>query len=123
MINRTIWTAVAASVGAAVLVMICMTEVSAEAATLEPDRVDIEHVPPKSSAHKELYKLVREQRILEEIRDLLEPFRLPQRVLLRTEGCDGQINAWYVDGVITVCYEFLDQPQRHRGHRWWQSAC
>jgi hypothetical protein len=94
--------------------MTFLTEVSAEATTLEPDRVDVEYVPPKSSAHNALYKLVREQRILEEIRDLLEPFRLPQRLLIRTEGCDGQVNAWYDDGVITVCYEYLDWV--------WQSA-
>ena len=114
MINRTIWTAVAVSVGATVLIMTCLTEVSAEATTLEPDRVDVEYVPPRSSAHNALYKLVREQRILEEIRDLLEPFRLPQRLLIRTEGCDGQVNAWYHDGIITVCYEYLDWV--------WQSA-
>ena len=108
MIDRTIWTAVAVSVCATVLIMTCLTEVSAEATTLEPDRVDVEYVTPKSSAHNALYKLVREQRILEEIRDLLEPFRLPQRLLIRTAGCDGQVNAWYHDGIITVCYEYLD---------------
>jgi hypothetical protein len=112
MISRTIWTAVAVSVAATVLT--CLTAVRAEATTLEPNRVDVEYVPPKSSAHDALYKLLREQRVLEEIRNLLEPFRLPQRLLIRTEGCDGQVNAWYDDGVITVCYEYLDWV--------WQSA-
>ena len=74
MISRTIWTAVAVSVGATVLT--CMTAVPAEATTLEPNRVDIEYVPPKSSAHDALYKLVREKRVLEEIRDLLKRLRL-----------------------------------------------
>jgi hypothetical protein len=41
-------------------------------------------------------------------------FRLPRRLLLKTEGCDGEVNAWYDDGVITVCYEYLDWV--------WQSA-
>src|SRR6516225_3402226 len=108
MINRKMWTAVGATI------LTFLIAVPAGAATLEPDRVGVEYVPPKSSAHNALYKLVREQRILEEIRDLLEPFRLPQRLLIRTEGCDGQVNAWYDDGVITVCYEYLDWV--------WQSA-
>jgi len=34
--------------------------------------------------------------------------------LLKARGCDGEVNAWYDDGVITVCYEFLDWV--------WQSA-
>jgi hypothetical protein len=36
------------------------------------------------------------------------PFRLPRRLLLKAQGCDGVSNAWYDDGVITVCYEYLD---------------
>jgi hypothetical protein len=35
-------------------------------------------------------------------------------LLLKTVGCDGEVNAWYDDGAITVCYEFLDWV--------WQSA-
>jgi hypothetical protein len=88
--------------------------VPAGAATLKPNQVDVEYVPPKSSAHDPLYKLVRERRLLEKIRDLLIPFRLPRRLLLKTEGCDGEVNAWYDDGAITVCYEYLDWV--------WQSA-
>jgi len=87
---------------------------SADAATLKPNRVDVEYVPPKSSAHDALYKLVQERRVLEKIRDLLIPFRLPRRLLLKAQGCDGVVNAWYDDGVITVCYEYLDWV--------WQSA-
>jgi hypothetical protein len=92
-------------------------EVPADAAALMPNRVDLQYLPPKSSAHDSVYKLVQEERLLETIRDLLAPFRLPQQLLLETTGCDGEINAWYEDGVITVCYEFLDwvwqsTPQR-----------
>src|ERR1700730_14167406 len=90
------------------IILIFLMGVPASAATLQPNRIDVQYVPPKSSAHDELYKLVRERRVLEKIRDLLVPFRLPRRLLLKTEGCDGQVNAWYDDGAITVCYEFLD---------------
>jgi hypothetical protein len=110
MINRDGWKIV--SLGAAILTF--LLAVPADSATLKPNRVDVEYVPPKSSAHDSLYKLVQERRLLEKIRDLLAPFRLPRRLLLKTEGCDGVINAWYDDGVITVCYEYLDWV--------WQSA-
>jgi hypothetical protein len=110
MINRRGWTVV--YLGAAILTF--LIAVPADAAALKPNRVDVEYVPPKSSAHDALYKLVQERRLLEKIRDLLAPVRLPRRLLLKTVGCDGEVNAWYDDGVITVCYEFLDWV--------WQSA-
>jgi hypothetical protein len=110
MINRRGWTVV--SLGATILTFLIAAP--ADAAALRPNQIDVEYVPPKSSAHDALYKLVRERRLLEKIRDLLVPFRLPRRLLLKTTGCDGVINAWYDDAVITVCYEYLDWV--------WQSA-
>jgi hypothetical protein len=79
-----------------------------DAAALRPNRVDVEYEAPKSSAHDTLYRLVQERRLLEKIRDLLAPLRLPKRLLLKARGCDGEVNAWYDNAVITVCYEFLD---------------
>jgi len=46
--------------------------------------------------------------VLERVRELLSPFRLPRRLLVKTEGCDGVSNAWYENNAITVCYEYLD---------------
>lgn len=31
---------------------------------------------------------------------------------LELRGCDGEPNAWYVDAVITVCYEFLENIRK-----------
>ena len=102
-----------ASLRAAILTFLIAVSADAapfkpDAAELKPNRVDVEYVPPKSSAHESLYKLVQERRLLEKIRDLLAPLRLPKRLLLKARGCDGEVNAWYDDAVITVCYEFLD---------------
>jgi hypothetical protein len=41
-------------------------------------------------------------------RHSLAPLRLPRRLLIKTEDCDGVSNAWYEDDAVTVCYEFLD---------------
>ena len=46
--------------------------------------------------------------MLERIQRLLAPLRLPRRLLLKTESCDGVSNAWYDGEAVTVCYEFLD---------------
>jgi hypothetical protein len=67
MINRRGCTVV--SLGATILTL--LMGVPAVAATLQPNRLDVEYVPPKSSAHDLMYKLVRERRVLEKIRDLL----------------------------------------------------
>ena len=72
------------------------------------DSIDIEYVAPKSPEHQPVLELVKEHHTLEKIKQLLSPLRLPRRLLIKTEGCDGVSNAWYDDGVVTVCYEYLD---------------
>ena len=64
---------------------------------------------PESPDDQAVYKLVREHKALEKIRDLLSPLRLPQRLLLQTRGCDGIANAWSDEESVTVCYEYLDE--------------
>jgi hypothetical protein len=104
MINRRGWTVV--YLGAAILTYLIAGP--ADASALKPNRVDVEYLPPKSSVHDALYKLVQERRLLEKMRDLLAPLRLPRRLLLQAKGCDGEVNAWYDNATVTVCYEFLD---------------
>src|SRR5687768_1837625 len=72
------------------------------------DRIDIEYVAPKSPEHQPVLELIKEHRTLEKIQQLLSPLRLPRRLLIKTEGCDGVSNAYYDDGAVTVCYEYLD---------------
>jgi hypothetical protein len=72
------------------------------------DRIDIQYVAPKSPEHQQVLELVKEHRTLEKIQQLLSPLRLPRRLLIKTEGCDGVSNAYYDDGAVTVCYEYLD---------------
>jgi hypothetical protein len=73
------------------------------------DRIDIEYVAPKSPEHQPVLELIKEHRTLEKIKQLLSPLRLPRRLLIKTEGCDGVSNAWYDDWTVTVCYEYLDE--------------
>ena len=78
-----------------------------KASNLQPNRIEISYVPPKNAAHEEVYRLIKERQVLEKFRAFLSPLRLPRKLLLKTEGCDGEVNAWYQDDAITVCYEYL----------------
>jgi hypothetical protein len=84
-----------------------------DAARLKPNRIDIEYVTPKSRDHQKLFEIAKERRLLEKLRVILAPLRLPRRLLFKLEGCDGESNAWYDNNVVTVCYEFLDEISRN----------
>jgi hypothetical protein len=67
------------------------------------------YVPPKSEDHRPIFDLIRKERVLEKVREILRSIRIPRSLTLKTEGCDGVSNAWYDDQAITVCYEYLDE--------------
>jgi len=79
----------------------------------EPGQIDIAYVQPKDPAHRPLYELLVSRHILEKLQALLKPFRLPRRVLLKVESCDGTANAYSGDGAVTVCYEYIDEIWRN----------
>jgi hypothetical protein len=82
--------------------------VARESTALQTDRVDIEYVTPKNAAHEHIYQFMRERKVLERFKEYLSPLRLPRILFLKLEGCDGEINSWYADDAVTVCYEYLD---------------
>ena len=79
-----------------------------ESTELRPNRIQIEYLKPKNAALDSVYRLMHERKVLERFREFLSPLRLPRVLLLKVEGCDGEINAWYTDDAVTVCYEYLD---------------
>jgi hypothetical protein len=81
----------------------------AVAASGRVGQIRIEYTEPKSPAHQPIFKLIKEHRVLERIREVLSPIRLPRPLLLKTSGCDGVSNAWYEERAVTVCYEYLDE--------------
>ena len=81
---------------------------SANAAPAQTNAIEIAYVPPKNSLHQSIYERLKNRRVLEKLQQLLSPFRLPSVLTVKVEGCDGEINAWYDDDAVTVCYEYLD---------------
>jgi hypothetical protein len=90
---------------AAVLTLFCSG--SAEGAPTRGKRVTIDYVLPTDPEHKPLYDLMREHKALEQVQTLLAAIRWPRTLRLEVKGCDGESNAWYENGIVTVCYEYL----------------
>jgi len=86
-----------------------LTTISGAAAApkSKPNQIQFEYVPPKDSAHQPIYDQMKQGRALENLKELLSPLRLPYPLTLKVEGCDGVLNAFYSDEVVTVCYELL----------------
>lgn len=84
------------------------TATAEQVAPMEAGRITIAYVPPKNPAHQKLYERMQEIRFLEKLQEILSPVRLPRPLKVETEGCDGEVNAWYADDKITICYEYVD---------------
>jgi hypothetical protein len=82
------------------------------AAEARPNRISIDYVTPKNAAHQQIYERLRQYRFLEKVQQFLSPFRLPRTLLIKTEGCDGEANAWYDEDAITICYEYVEEIWR-----------
>ena len=83
--------------------------VSAGPAGARPGDVRTVYVVPKNPAHEPIYRTLHEKRALERIRDRVEGIDLPRVLTIRTEGCDGEVDASYEasDATLTICYEYL----------------
>ncbi|WP_406854247.1 DUF4344 domain-containing metallopeptidase [Alsobacter sp. KACC 23698] len=79
--------------------------------------IEIRYDPPKNPEHQGIYDTLRKAKALERIRDRLAGISLPRTLLLKTEGCDGDINAAYDPGesAIGICYEYLAYIQELAG--------
>ncbi len=96
-----------AQVIAAGLMLFGLALIAPNAAQAQTGRIKIAYVAPKNPAHQPIYERLKERRALEKLQRILGPFRLPRPLTVKVEGCDGDINAWYSDDAITVCYEYL----------------
>ena len=73
----------------------------------KPNQIQYEYMPAKNAAQQVIRDQMMQGRALEHLQQLLSPLRLPYPLTLKVSGCDGAMNAWYNDEVITVCYELL----------------
>lgn len=75
---------------------------------LRTDQVSIVYGQPKEPKHHPAYDELRQRGVLELLRTMLNPFRLPRRLTLELKSCDGEVDAYYQKDVATVCYEYVE---------------
>lgn len=94
-------------------ILLCGQAFAAKAPALKPNRIAIAYDKPKNPAHQPIYEMLKERRVLERFQGYLSPLRLPKTLILKTEGCDGDSNAWYetADSTVSVCYEYIEELQ------------
>ncbi len=74
------------------------------------DQAHIQYVSPTNPAHLLVYNELSQARALENIQKMLPPVRLPRPLLLKLQSCGGaDDDAWYDDGIVTVCYDFFEE--------------
>jgi Putative metallopeptidase len=71
------------------------------------DQIDIAYVEPKDLAYSVIYENLKQHQILEELQEFLSPVRLPDKVLIQTEQCDGPESPYQPGGRVTICYEYI----------------
>ena len=77
------------------------------------DQVRVLYAEPKEAKHQPIRETLQQRRILESLRMLLSPFRLPRPLTLEVKGCDGSVDAYYGNGKTTLCYEYVELIQQH----------
>jgi hypothetical protein len=76
------------------------------------DQVKIKYTVPRNTIHRRIHERLKEERALETLREFLSPFRLPRKLTVMLEECDGDPNASYEDDSISICYEYIDELWR-----------
>jgi hypothetical protein len=75
---------------------------------LKTHQFDYFYIEPANPEHRPTYERLKQARLLEQFQEYLSPLRLPQRVNLKVQGCDGWANATFWGDDIIVCYEYFE---------------
>jgi Putative metallopeptidase len=70
-------------------------------------QIRISYGEPKDPAHRPIYERLQKRRVLEDLQDFLSPLKLPQPLTIKTEACNGVVNAYYSNQAVTICYEYI----------------
>jgi hypothetical protein len=57
------------------------------------NQVNIRDVPPKNPVHERIYTELKQRGALEKLQIFFSPFRLPSKLRISLEGCDGEPGA------------------------------
>jgi hypothetical protein len=74
--------------------------------------VQIEYKEPQNPDHRAIYERLKNRRVLEQYKEFMSPLRLHRALTVGLQGCNGVINAMYLQGRITYCYELVAHMER-----------
>ena len=87
-----------------------------------PGEVTLVHEPPTNPAHQAIHARIQGDPTFEGARRFFAAFRLGRPLLIRTRSCSGRGGAWYYEGAVTICYEYLqnavDNARSDRRPEW-----
>jgi hypothetical protein len=81
----------------------------AAAGGAKTNQITFSYEPPENPAHQAVYEELKDRRVLERLQELLSPFRLPRTLKFSMAGCDGEDDAFYWKGEVTICYELVER--------------
>jgi len=94
---------ISALIAAGLLVFVVIAHAAPEA-----NKIEITYEVPENPAHSKIYEDLKENKVLERLQEFLSPFRLVIPVEIRMTECDGEPDAEYGDGEVSICYEFVE---------------
>ncbi len=106
----------AVAVSGMILITVLAITGCSEEEPLPPEKTNqvfVNYVIPTKPAHQQIYKLLKERHSLEQLQELLSPFRLRWPLYVSLEECDGEADAMYWDGTVTICYEYLEELRQN----------
>ena len=86
---------------------------AAQAPALSTHQIRVTYMPPREAKHQPIYEALQERRVLETLRSMLNPLRLPRELTLELKSCGGKVDAYYWEATATVCYEYVELIQQH----------
>lgn len=86
--------------------------------SVRPDRVRYVLSAPADPAHRYIHERLERRNVLERVSKFLSPFRLPRDVVILVQSCDGDVNAYYENATIVICYEYLAYIDAHAPSGW-----
>ena len=93
---------------------LCWATASAQTeAPLFTDQIRGVLVQPVEPRHQPIHQALQERDVLGLVRLILSPLRLPRQLAIEVKGCDGNVDTYFGDGVVTLCYEYIELLQAH----------
>jgi len=80
---------------------------------LSTNQIRVLYAQPTDAKHQPTYEALQDRRVLETLRSMLNPLRLPRELTLELKSCGGKVDAYYWAATATVCYEYVELIQQH----------